>query len=202
MDMQTAAAAPSTQSFDFLNERLDAERKEVQEAKEQPQGLDNFLDDLIAGGRQEIEEKKQLKEARKLVKRTNLSGTEKNNLLSTITGLELKHDWREVADTIWIHRCTCEQCGKETPQFMGYFRRLHNRHMKVDRWIALDPNTESSLPREMKTDHTTTPMCADCIPQILMEDGWLTAEGMDTDALEDEYPEDTPQDDDSSSPPF
>ena len=164
-DMMASVAAPAADGFDFLSELLEESMGEVRDRNE-------------------------LKEARKLLKKTNLPGSQQAQLKSIVQDLEYRAEWIAMADVIWVKRCVCEQCEKETPQFAGYFRRSRNRHTKVDRWVSLSAEVESVLPREMKTEMTTVAMCADCIPQILMEDGWLTAEE-DVSAMEpsDDQPE-------------
>ena len=165
--------------LDLLDSMLEEGQAQAEEAASLPNDTMDFMDALIQESMQEKSAKEQLKEARKSIKNTRLPGSEIQRLGTVIRELELIAEWIAKADAIWIKRCVCEQCGSETPQFAGYFRHLVNRHTKVDRWVALSADTESTLPREMKVEMTTTPMCADCIPQILIEDGWLTAEAED-----------------------
>lgn len=160
----------------LLDSMLD-EGEQQQAAKiHEPMGLDDFLNGLISETVQTKAASDRLKEARKTVKNTALPGSVIHKLKEEIRTLEYKAEWKAVADVIWIKRCVCDQCGSETPQFAGYFRKSHSRLSKAYRFTALSAEVESDLPREMKTEMTSVAMCADCIPQILMEDGWLTAD--------------------------
>ena len=155
-----------------------------------PSPLDDFLSNLVEESMGQARDRRELKTARKSVKNLSLPGKEQMRLKDLVKDLEYRAEWLAVADVIWVKRCICEQCGGETPQFAGYFRRSRNRHTRVDRWVSLSAEVESALPREMKTEMTSVAMCADCIPQILMEDGWLTADG---DATSIEPSDDQPE---------
>lgn len=169
----TAAAAADTS---FLDGLIADGKAEQQLQQEEVQGLDDFLNDLLGESMQEAAARKRLKECRKQLRNTSTNGTLRSKLQKEATELEYIAEWSAVADVIWIKRCVCDQCGHETPQFAGYFRKSHSRISKAYRWTALSSEVESNLPREIKEEMTTTQMCADCLPAILMEDGWLNAE--------------------------
>lgn len=165
-----------SQNISILDQLLEEGQAQRQQAQEEPMGLDALIGGLIGESLQERDARDQLKIKRKLAKNTSLPGSTIHTLRNEIRELEYKAEWSAVADVIWIKRCVCEQCGGETPQFVGYFRKAHSRISKAYRYTALSAEVESTLPREMKTEVVNIPMCADCIPQILMEDGWLTSE--------------------------
>lgn len=165
-----------TYTANLLDQMLEERHSQREEKKAEPLGLDDLIGGLIGESLQERDARDQLKIKRKLAKNTSLPGSTIHTLRNEIRELEYKAEWSAVADVIWIKRCVCEQCGGETPQFVGYFRKAHSRISKAYRYTALSAEVESTLPREMKTEMTTVAMCADCIPQILMEDGWLTSE--------------------------
>lgn len=182
MTQQLAGSPELRQAFASLFSPTDIDKlleegQAEQEAKQaEPLGLDDFLSELIGESNQDKRDRDRLKEARKTAKNTALPGSVIHKLKEEIRTLEYKAEWTAVADVIWIKRCMCDQCGSETPQFAGYFRKAHSRISKAYRYTALSAEVESALPREMKTEITHVAMCADCIPQILMEDGWLTSE--------------------------
>jgi len=154
--------------------------------------LSSFMGELLSESAEEKAQKEKLKELRKQAKNTALPGSTVKRLKEEVYSLDVAQNWVEKADTIWIHNCTCLNCGRSTPTFQGYFRRMYNRHSHVDRWVALDPETVSTLPREMKVEEREVSLCPECLPQVLMEDGWLTAEapeGTDSDILQEELDE-------------
>jgi len=179
MTMQAAALNGfQAQHFtaNLLDQMIEEGQTQREQARAEPMGLDDLIGGLIGESLQERDAREQLKIKRKLAKNTALPGSTIHTLRNEIRELEYKAEWNAVADVIWIKRCVCDQCGSETPQFAGYFRKSHSRISKAYRYTALSAEAESSLPREMKTEMTRVAMCADCIPQILMEDGWLTSE--------------------------
>lgn len=204
-DSAQAQTIPASANATFLDGLLEDGKAEQQLQAPEAQGLDDFLNDLLGESMAEQAARTRLKEARKQVKNTALPGSKTQALREEIRELEYVAEWTAVADVIWIKRCICEQCGGETPQFAGYFRKAHSRLSKAYRWTSLSAEVESALPREIKEEMTSTPMCADCLPTILMEDGWLNAEPVDeefglVEALLTETAvavatEDTPQDD-------
>lgn len=174
--LQTQAPSASTIDTSILDAMLEEGEAEKQAKAEEPQSLDNFLDGLIQESRQEKADQERLKEIRKKLKNERMPGSTIHALREELRQTELRAEWTDVSDVIWIKRCVCEQCGQEKPEFAGYFRKAHSRLGKAYRYTALESGTISDFPREMKTEMTSTPMCSDCIPQILMEDGWLTDE--------------------------
>lgn len=184
-------AAQGQQSINLLDQLLEEGRAEQAAKRAEPLGLDELIGGLIGESMQDKANTQRLKEIRKEAKNTSLPGSKIHTLRNEIRELEYKAEWKAVADVIWIKRCICEQCGSETPQFAGYFRKAHSRISKAYRYTALSAEVESDLPREMKTEMTSVAMCADCIPQILMEDGWMTGDlpeelGIEADISEEE----------------
>jgi hypothetical protein len=171
-----SAGTPSTSDTTFLDGLIADGKAEQQLQEKEVQGLDDFLNDLLGESMQEQAARNRLKECRKSLRNTATHGTARLALQKEVQTLEYVAEWTAVADVIWIKRCICQQCGHETPLFAGYFRKAHSRISKAYRWTALSSEVESDLPREIKEEMTTTPMCHDCLPAILMEDGWLNAE--------------------------
>lgn len=139
-------------------------------------GLDDLLGSLIEESRQDKQDKAKLKEVRKVVKKTNLPGAVRQAADREIKQLEVRVEWKEIADVMWIKRNICKKCQNETPSLWGYFRKSKSRIGGAYKYTPITLDAPSGLPREMKTDMEDVDLCADCLPEELMSGGWMEPE--------------------------
>ena len=122
---------------------------------------------LFAAAVQEVEDKKQLKTSRQLLRKSlNPKTQETKDLREFIKTVETRREWTPSENVALFSIQTC-QCGEETSIFTGLFMR--QKSVTVSGVTRLIPSTQEEmgyLPKAICTSPSTVNICTACLLRL------------------------------------
>lgn len=123
------------------------------------------LDALLA---ESILEKQQGAEVKKIRRKLAddkiaMPSQERKAIEAKVAEWDVKREWLPEAAVAMFTTQLCNWCGSRHSLFTGLLQRQRSRLSSVDRWVKVDANLLSGLPKETKhmTEHSD--MCMSCI---------------------------------------
>lgn len=127
------------------------------------------LDDLMADSLKAQVEAEVVKTARKkLSTRGIINSGEREILDGIVKAWEVKREWNALALVATFEVQSCEHCGSQHSAFTGLYQRQRHRVSPIDRWVPTTQIASEALPREIKAEYDSVPMCGQCLPDF----GW------------------------------
>lgn len=116
---------------------------------------------LLLRTNKRMDDDKTLKENRKALTDTRVTGKAREEVEQAVRQIELTRDWRARATVAMYQTQICAHCESVNSLFSGLFQREVNKHNHATRWVQV-AQIRPELPKETKEAKNVTPMCFDC----------------------------------------